>query len=367
MNLEKIIEDAKSGKKISMDDILKFNLSDDEYEKLVDTLINYGLLDDGLSSDKDEYKISYEEFGQAEDSIKTYIMEVARIPLLTPEEEISLFNRLNSGDKKARTKIIEANLRLPISIAKKYTNRGLDFLDLIQDGNLGLEKAVDKFDVTKGFKFSTYATWWIRQAITRALSDQARLIRVPVHVCELEYRVRRYEKECEMNQGITPTLKELAEVFKCDEDAIKRVKSLKGATISLDTPLGSDEESTYGDFIPDDYSVEDEVVRDCTQTDIKSVALDCLTPREYKVVAMRFGFDTDVPQTLEEVGQYFNVTRERIRQIERKALRKLHRRLLKEHLVDEDVRRNTGAKYGFGLNAPANVESTNVKVKTKNR
>ena len=258
------------------------------------------------------------------DSIKMYLKEIGKIPLLTPSQERELARRAQMGDKKAREKLITANLRLVVSIAKRYIGRGLPFLDLIQEGNIGLLKAVEKFDWRKGYKFSTYATWWIRQAITRAIADQARTIRIPVHMVETINKLNRLIREYYQEHGEQPSMEELAKMMGKPVEKIEEILEAAKETISLEAPIGEDEDSTIGDFVADDSipSPKREAMRMLIREEVEKV-LKTLNPREAMVLKMRYGLLDGKAKTLEEVGQYFNVTRERIRQIEVKALRKL--------------------------------------------
>ncbi len=258
------------------------------------------------------------------DSIKMYLKEIGKIPLLTPSQERELARRAQMGDKKAREKLITANLRLVVSIAKRYIGRGLPFLDLIQEGNIGLLKAVEKFDWRKGYKFSTYATWWIRQAITRAIADQARTIRIPVHMVETINKLNRLIREYYQEHGEQPSIEELAKMMGKPVEKIEEILEAAKETISLEAPIGEDEDSTIGDFVADDSipSPKKEAMRMLIREEVEKV-LRTLNPREAMVLKMRYGLLDGKAKTLEEVGQYFNVTRERIRQIEVKALRKL--------------------------------------------
>ena len=259
-----------------------------------------------------------------DDPVKVYLKDIGRVPLLTMEEEIELAKKMQEGDEDAKRKLCEANLRLVVNIAKRYTGRGMLFLDLIQEGNLGLMKAVEKFDYTKGFRFSTYATWWIRQAITRAIADQARTIRIPVHMVETINKLTRTTRLLVQEYGRDPTPEEIAERMDYPVDKVKKVLKIAKEPISLETPIGDEEDSSLGDFIEDKKAVApaEEVVNTKLSEQIASVLAD-LTPREEQVLRKRFGIGEKSDHTLEEVGKLFNVTRERIRQIEAKALRKL--------------------------------------------
>ena len=259
-----------------------------------------------------------------DDPVRMYLKEIGKVPLLTAEQEQELAQRMLEGDEDAKSQLIEANLRLVVSIAKRYLGRGMQFLDLIQEGNLGLIKAVDKFDHSKGFKFSTYATWWIRQAITRAIADQARTIRIPVHMVETINRLVREQRALIQELGREPTVEEIAERMNLSVEKVREIQKISQEPVSLEKPIGEEEDRHLGDFIPDDdaMSPADQVA----YTLLKEQLLDAmkgLTAREEKVLRLRFGLDDGRQRTLEEVGKEFNVTRERIRQIEAKALRKL--------------------------------------------
>ena len=259
-----------------------------------------------------------------DDPVKVYLKEIGRVPLLTPEEEVDLAIRISDGDVAAKQRLSEANLRLVVSIAKRYLGRGMHFLDLIQEGNLGLIKAVEKFDYTKGFKFSTYATWWIRQAITRAIADQARTIRIPVHMVETINKVKKVSSQLLHQNGHEPSADEIAEELNMPVDKVREIMRVAQEPVSLETPIGEEEDSHLGDFIPDDDAPApaDAASHTMLREQLMEV-LDTLTPREEKVLRLRFGLEDGRSRTLEEVGKEFNVTRERIRQIEAKALRKL--------------------------------------------
>ncbi|MDI3516003.1 MAG: polymerase primary sigma factor [Thermotogota bacterium] len=258
------------------------------------------------------------------DPIKMYLKEIGKIPLLTPSKERELAQRAQRGDKKAREQLISANLRLVVSIAKRYVGRGLSFLDLIQEGNIGLLKAVEKFDYRKGYKFSTYATWWIRQAITRAIADQARTIRVPVHMVETINKLNKVIRDYLQEHGDYPTVEELAEITGKPVEKIEEILQAAKETVSLESPIGGDEDSTMADVLPDEStaSPEEDAVKLLVREEIEKI-LNTLSSREKAVLKMRYGLIDGKSKTLEEVGQIFNVTRERIRQIEVKALRKL--------------------------------------------
>ena len=259
-----------------------------------------------------------------DDPVKMYLKDIGRVPLLSADEEIDLAKRMQENDVAAKKRLSEANLRLVVSIAKRYVGRGMLFLDLIQEGNLGLMKAVEKFDYQKGFKFSTYATWWIRQSITRAIADQARTIRIPVHMVETINRLTRVQRVLIQELGREPTPTELAEKMGVSEEKVREIQKIAQDPISLEKPIGEEEDSHLGDFIEDEKTATptDEVASKMLKEQLLHI-LDTLTPREEKVLRLRYGLDDGKPRTLEEVGKEFNVTRERIRQIEAKALRKL--------------------------------------------
>ena len=282
--------------------------------------------DEGLPADLDEPEALPEDVENAklDDPVRMYLKEIGRIKLLTPEEEQEIAKKMAEGDEDARKRMSEANLRLVVSIAKRYVGRGMQLLDLIQEGNLGLMKAVEKFDYTKGYKFSTYATWWIRQAITRAIADQARTIRIPVHMVETINRVLRTSHSMVQKLGREPTTKEIADELHIEESKVEEVLKIAQEPVSLETPIGEEEDSHLGDFIQDDEASQpsEEASYTLLREQLEEV-LSTLTPREEQVLRMRFGLTDGKPHTLEEVGKEFNVTRERIRQIEAKALRKL--------------------------------------------
>jgi len=259
-----------------------------------------------------------------DDPVRMYLKEIGRVPLLTAEEEVELAKRIEAGDEEAKRKLAEANLRLVVSIAKRYVGRGMLFLDLIQEGNLGLIKAVEKYDWRKGYKFSTYATWWIRQAITRAIADQARTIRIPVHMVETINKLIRVQRQLVQQLGREPTAEEIAREMGIEEDRVREIMKIAQEPVSLETPIGEEEDSHLGDFIEDQEAPApaEEASYTLLKEQLEDV-LSTLTEREQEVLRLRFGLDDGRPRTLEEVGQLFGVTRERIRQIEAKALRKL--------------------------------------------
>ncbi len=275
-------------------------------------------------SDRDYADDADGEFVIPDDAVKSYLKDIGIIPLLSTEEEIELAKRMSAGDERAKERLIEANLRLVVSIAKKYVRRGMQFLDLIQEGNMGLIKAVEKFDYSKGFKFSTYATWWIRQAITRAIADSARTIRIPVHMVETITKVKKAQSYLLHENGTEPTEDEIAEYLGMNIDKVREIIRIAQDPVSLETPIGEEEDSHLGDFIPDDDAPApaEEAANSMLKQMLREV-LDTLSEREKRVIILRFGLIDGRQRTLEEVGQEFQVTRERIRQIETKALRKL--------------------------------------------
>ena len=339
-----LIEKGKAAGHLTAQDIdmliVDLDLDVEELEKLNEMVEsnNITIIDDfsaealdGISLEVDLPKetdaqetVATNEATAMDDPVKVYLKEIGRVPLLTPEEEIDLAMRISEDDQKAKQRLAEANLRLVVSIAKKYVGRGMQFLDLIQEGNLGLIKAVDKFDYTKGFKFSTYATWWIRQAITRAIADQARTIRIPVHMVVTINKVKKANSQLLHENGREPTPDEIAEYLDMSTDKVREILRVAQEPVSLETPIGEEEDSHLGDFIPDDEALApaDAASISLLKEQLSEV-LKTLTPREEKVLRLRFGLDDGNPKTLEEVGKEFNVTRERIRQIEAKALRKL--------------------------------------------
>jgi len=273
---------------------------------------------------EEEYDISVPEGISVDDPVRMYLKEIGKVPLLSADEEIDLAKRMETGDEEAKKRLAEANLRLVVSIAKRYVGRGMQFLDLIQEGNLGLIKAVEKYDYRKGFKFSTYATWWIRQAITRAIADQARTIRIPVHMVETINKLIRVSRQLLQENGREPSPEEIAEEMGISVEKVREIIKIAQEPVSLETPIGEEEDSHLGDFIADDDTPApaDAAAFTMVKEQLLGV-LSTLTPREEKVLKLRFGLEDGRARTLEEVGKYFNVTRERIRQIEAKALRKL--------------------------------------------
>ena len=350
--LNALIEEGKKRGNLTAKELLEvledMNLEPEQIDRFYDTLENLNI--DTVEADSVSYVLPDEEVPEIEeleeiekleeeeiidpedlvdnfsldDPVRMYLKEIGKVSLLSAEEEVELAKKMADGDKDAKRQMAEANLRLVVSIAKRYIGRGMLFLDLIQEGNLGLIKAVDKFDYTKGYKFSTYATWWIRQAITRAIADQARTIRIPVHMVETINKVMRISRQLLQELGHDPTPEEIAEDMGLPVEKVREIQKIAQEPVSLETPIGEEEDSHLGDFIPDEDASEP--AEAASQTLLKeqlSTVLGTLTSREEKVLRLRFGIEDGRTRTLEEVGREFNVTRERIRQIEAKALRKL--------------------------------------------
>ncbi len=361
--IKALIEEGKKNGRLSskelMDALEGLNLNQEQVDKFYDTLENLGIditdgdelmsiIDEHIDPDNEELEeienMPEEELVDPEslvdsfsvdDPVRMYLKEIGKISLLTPEGEIELAKRMNEGDEEAKRIMTEANLRLVVSIAKRYVGRGMLFLDLIQEGNLGLIKAVEKFDYTKGYKFSTYATWWIRQAITRAIADQARTIRIPVHMVETINKVMRISRQLLQELGHDPTPEEIAADMNMPVDKVRDILKIAQEPVSLETPIGEEEDSHLGDFIPDeDASEPAEAASFTLLKEQLTEVLSTLTPREEKVLRLRFGIEDGRTRTLEEVGKEFNVTRERIRQIEAKALRKLRHPSRSKRLKD---------------------------------
>lgn len=315
-----------------MDSLEEIDLSPEQIEKVYEILESMGIdiigdmedIPKDLNVEEENIDISVPEGIAIDDPVRMYLKEIGKVPLLSAEEEIELAKRMEKGDEEAKKRLAEANLRLVVSIAKRYVGRGMLFLDLIQEGNLGLIKAVEKFDYTKGYKFSTYATWWIRQAITRAIADQARTIRIPVHMVETINKLIRVSRQLLQELGREPTAEEVAKELEMPPDKVREILKIAQEPVSLETPIGEEEDSHLGDFIPDDDAPAPAEAAAFTLLKEQLIdVLDTLTPREEKVLRLRFGLDDGRARTLEEVGKEFKVTRERIRQIEAKALRKL--------------------------------------------
>ena len=339
--MNELIELGKSKGKLTTQEIMdameSVDFDPEQMDKLYETLesLNVEVVDDFSDTAFDDMELVLETpdtedtdtAGDAvtiDDPVKVYLKEIGRVPLLSPEEEIELSIKIAEGNEHAKKRLSEANLRLVVSIAKRYVGRGMQFLDLIQEGNLGLIKAVEKFDYTKGFKFSTYATWWIRQAITRAIADQARTIRIPVHMVETINKVKKISSQLLHKNGHEPTAEEIAVELDMPAEKVREIMRVAQEPVSLETPIGEEEDSHLGDFIPDDEAPApaDAASHLLLKEQLRDV-LNTLTPREEKVLSLRFGLEDGRPRTLEEVGKEFDVTRERIRQIEAKALRKL--------------------------------------------
>ncbi|HHU30885.1 MAG: RNA polymerase sigma factor RpoD [Bacillota bacterium] len=360
--LKKICENlVKQGKKQGfltykeiIEKLQEIDLSPEEIDEFYDYLshLNINVIDDddgeaieAIAGDDKNLKeeienvesidLSVPEGVSVNDPVRMYLKEIGKIPLLTSEEEIELALRMERGDEEAKRALAEANLRLVVSIAKKYVGRGMLFLDLIQEGNLGLIKAVEKFDYRKGFKFSTYATWWIRQAITRAIADQARTIRIPVHMVETINKLLRVSRQLVQELGRDPTPEEIAKEMNISEERVREILKIAQEPVSLETPIGEEDDSHLGDFIEDQevQAPADAAAFELLKEQLDDV-LETLTPREKKVLKLRFGLDDGRSRTLEEVGQVFGVTRERIRQIEAKALRKLRHPMRSKRLKD---------------------------------
>ena len=312
-----------------MDEIEHIELGPEQIEKIYEVLESMGIevlgeINSVEEVEEEEIDLSVPEGIAIDDPVRMYLKEIGKVPLLSSEDEIELALRIEEGDQHAKKKLAEANLRLVVSIAKRYVGRGMLFLDLIQEGNLGLIKAVEKFDYRKGFKFSTYATWWIRQAITRAIADQARTIRIPVHMVETINKLIRVQRQLLQELGRDPFPEEISKVMDLPVDKVREIQKIAQEPVSLETPIGEEEDSHLGDFIPDDDAPAPAEAAAFTMLKEQLInVLDTLTPREEKVLRLRFGLDDGRSRTLEEVGKEFNVTRERIRQIEAKALRKL--------------------------------------------
>ena len=336
--VRELIETGKSKGVLTYKEIVELlgdiELDSEQFDRILDTLSSLNIevvKDDALpepaviaETPEEEIDISVPEGISIDDPVRIYLKEIGKVPLLSADEEIELAKRMEEGDVEAKKRLSEANLRLVVSIAKRYVGRGMLFLDLIQEGNLGLIKAVEKFDYRKGYKFSTYATWWIRQAITRAIADQARTIRIPVHMVETINKLIRVSRQLLQEYGREPTPEEIAKAMGISEAKVREIIKIAQEPVSLETPIGEEEDSHLGDFIPDDDApAPAEAASHALMREQLWDVLNTLTPREEKVLRLRFGLDDGNQRTLEEVGREFKVTRERIRQIEAKALRKL--------------------------------------------
>ncbi len=337
--LNDLYENAKAKGTISYETIInelaKVDIDPEEFETILETIESFGVQvtreNDEENQDaqddveeEDDIDLSVPEAINIDDPVRMYLKEIGKVPLLTAEQEVEIAKRMEQGDEDAKRELAEANLRLVVSIAKRYVGRGMLFLDLIQEGNLGLIKAVEKFDYHKGYKFSTYATWWIRQAITRAIADQARTIRIPVHMVETINKLTRISRQLLQEYGREPTPEEIAKAMGITEAKVREIIKIAQEPVSLETPIGEEEDSHLGDFIQDeDAPAPAEAASNALMKELLWDVLDSLTHREAKVLRLRFGLDDGNPRTLEEVGKEFQVTRERIRQIEAKALRKL--------------------------------------------
>lgn len=353
--LKELVEMAKKKKNIleyqEINDFFQnMELNAEEFEKILDCLESNNidvlrisdddddddiLLDDEEDIEVEKIDLSVPDGVSIEDPVRMYLKEIGKVPLLSAEEEIELAKRMELGDQESKKRLAEANLRLVVSIAKRYVGRGMLFLDLIQEGNLGLIKAVEKFDYRKGYKFSTYATWWIRQAITRAIADQARTIRIPVHMVETINKLIRVSRQLLQELGREPTPEEIAEEMNMPVERVREILKISQEPVSLETPIGEEEDSHLGDFIPDnDAPAPTDVASHTLLKEQLTEVLSTLTPREAKVLKLRFGLEDGRSRTLEEVGKEFNVTRERIRQIEAKALRKLRHPSRSKRLKD---------------------------------
>ena len=337
--LKKIIDDYGPKGSITTNNLCdimeKYDTTPNQMDYVYKSVADAGIqIIDEAERDKELYEQALSDIG-LDDPVKMYLKDIGRVPLLSADDEIELASKMQEGDEEAKKKLSEANLRLVVSIAKRYVGRGMLFLDLIQEGNLGLMKAVEKFDYQKGFKFSTYATWWIRQAITRAIADQARTIRIPVHMVETINKLTRVSRLLTQKYGREPTPAEIAKEMNVSEERVREIQKIAQDPVSLETPIGEEEDSHLGDFIEDETTVtpSDSVSTTMLKETLLSV-LNSLTPREEKVLRLRYGVDDGRPRTLEEVGKEFNVTRERIRQIEAKALRKLRHPSRSKHLKD---------------------------------
>lgn len=327
LEINKLIEHAKVKGSITIEEVSErfAKLNTEEIDDILEKIKAAGIdLVETTLMENDEELEKLANQVNVDDPVKMYLKDIGKVPLLKPDEEIEIAKRMGEGDEEAKHKLSEANLRLVVSIAKRYVGRGMLFLDLIQEGNFGLMKAVEKFDYTKGYRFSTYATWWIKQSITRAIADQARTIRIPVHMYETINKLSRVTKQLVSTLGREPSTDEIAKEMGITEEKVREIQKISQDTISLDTPVGEEEDSNLGTFLQDENATNpsDSATILMLKEQLLEV-LNSLTPREQKVIMLRYGIDDGHPRTLEEVGKEFNVTRERIRQIEAKALKKL--------------------------------------------
>ncbi len=327
LEINKLIEHAKVKGSITIEEVSErfAKLNTEEIDDILEKIKAAGIdLVETTLMENDEELEKLANQVNVDDPVKMYLKDIGKVPLLKPDEEIEIAKRMGEGDEEAKHKLSEANLRLVVSIAKRYVGRGMLFLDLIQEGNFGLMKAVEKFDYTKGYRFSTYATWWIKQSITRAIADQARTIRIPVHMYETINKLSRVTKQLVSTLGREPSTDEIAKEMGITEEKVREIQKISQDTISLDTPVGEEEDSNLGTFLQDENATNpsDSATILMLKEQLLEV-LNTLTPREQKVIMLRYGIDDGHPRTLEEVGKEFNVTRERIRQIEAKALKKL--------------------------------------------
>ena len=339
VKLNELYEDAKNKGTVTRDEVanqlMEMEIDADQMNKIYETLESMGV--DVVAEfdpvppeeliEPEQIDLSVPEGISIDDPVRMYLKEIGKVPLLTAEEEIDIAQRMEQGDEEAKQKLTEANLRLVVSIAKKHVGHNLAFLDLIQEGNIGLIKAAEKFDCARGFRFSTYATWWIRQAITRAIADQARTIRIPVNMVETINRMRQATSQLVYQNGHEPTAEELAKAMDMTVERVREIQRMAQEPASLESPVGEEEDSSLGDFVADENAEAPGKAADRAMVAQQiNLALKSLTPREERVIRLRFGLDDGRPRTLEEVGRDFGVTRERVRQIEAKAIRKLHSR-----------------------------------------
>ena len=336
--VEKLIEKGKKKGTLTIEEVSDklASLNAEEIDEIMERIKSEGIkIVDTIVATNDLELEKLMNQANIDDPVKMYLKDIGKVPLLTQEEEVELAKRMAEGDEEAKRRLSEANLRLVVSIAKRYVGRGLLFLDLIQEGNFGLMKAVEKFDYKKGFKFSTYSTWWIKQSITRAIADQARTIRIPVHMVETINKLSRISRQLTQTLGREPTAEEIGKEMNISEEKVREIMKIGQDTVSLDTPVGEEEDSNLGTFIQDENAISPQ--ESATQVMLKEQLLEVLnslTPREQKVIMLRYGIEDGHSRTLEDVGKEFNVTRERIRQIEAKALKKLRQPSRSKRLKD---------------------------------